>query len=80
MSTEIFQAVMAGATPKEIYDIAIEKYEGEVKGYQIMLQREEELNHVSEFTRKQYITMWKKEIRKSKYNLTRVRNLRKALE
>lgn len=61
-----------------IYDAAIQKYEGEVKGFQIMLRREELSGH-SAHVKRHNIDMWKAEIRKAKYNLTRTRNLRKAL-
>lgn len=76
MSTDLYQAFKRGATPKELYDIAIEKYEGEVKGFQIMLQRAES-SIFAESVKNQNIAVWKKEIRKAKYNLTRARNLRR---
>ena len=79
MSTDLYQAFKQGATPKELYDFAIKKYEGEVKGFQILLIQEAELSGIEESVKKQNIAVWKKELRKAKYNLTRAKNLRKAL-
>ena len=80
MSDDLYQAFKQGATPKELYDIAIKKYEGEVKGFQIMLIQEAELSGIEESVKIKNIASWKKMIRQAKYNLTRARNLRKALE
>ena len=63
----------------EIYDAAIVKYEGEVKGFTLMREREERCNKYAEYIKVINIELWKKEIRQAKYNLTRVKNLRKKV-
>jgi len=78
MSEDIYQAVRRGASVKEIYEIAISKYEGEVKGFTIMI-RQEELSDHSEHVKERNIDILKKELRKAKYSLTRTKNLLKAL-
>jgi hypothetical protein len=64
---------------KTMYDAAISKYEGEVKGWQIMIRREQLSTH-SEVAKQDNIDMLKRELRKLKWNLTRVKNLRKELD
>ena len=78
MSEDIYQAIRRGASVKEIYEIAISKYEGEVKGFTIMI-RQEELSDHSEYVKKRNIEVLKKELRKAKYSLTRTKNLQKEL-
>lgn len=62
----------------KLYDTYIEKYEGEIKGFQIMLRMEELSEHNND-VKKKNCEIWKKSIRKSKYNLTRTRNLKNKL-
>jgi len=78
MSEDIYQAVRRGANIKEIYEIAIAKYEGEVKGFTIMI-RQEELSEHSEYVKERNIEILRKELRKAKYSLTRTKNLLKEL-
>jgi hypothetical protein len=59
-----------------VYDAFINKYEGEVKGFQIMMRREE-LSGLSEATKKHNIGIWKQALRRARWNLTRAKNLRK---
>jgi len=59
-----------------VFDASIEQYEGEIKGYQIMIRREELSEH-SPHIKQQNINGLKKQLRQAKYNLTRVRNLKK---
>jgi len=63
----------------EIYDAAISKYEGEVKGFTLMLENEERRNEYANHIKIINIELWKKDIRRAKYNLTRVKNLRKKV-
>jgi len=54
----------------------IEKYEGEIKGFQIMI-RQEELNQHSKYIKQKNIEGWKRDLRKARYNLTRTKTLAK---
>ena len=71
--------VETGGDLKALYDAAIEKYEGEVKGFQIMLRREELSEH-NDFVKRRNREIWEKSLRKARYALTRTKNLRKKLE
>lgn len=61
-----------------VYDTAIAKYEGEIKGFQIMLRREELSEH-SDFVKRRNCEIWKKSIRKAKWNLTRTKTLKNEI-
>ncbi len=56
-----------------IYDKAIERYESEVKGFEIMLRREELKEGLSRYVREKNIDIWKSNLRQARWNLTRQR-------
>lgn len=59
---------------RKLYEHQIVKYEGEVKGLQIMIRREELSEHHWQ-TKRDNIYGFKNELRKAKYNLTRTKTL-----
>ena len=61
-----------------LYDKDIEKYEGEVKGNEIMLRREELSEH-NDFVKRRNKEIWQSSLRRARYNLTRAKNLRNKL-
>lgn len=64
---------------RTFYKKCIEKYEGEVKGYSIMISQEELSQH-SNYVKKCNIDMLKNNLRQAKYNLTRIKTLLKKLD
>ena len=63
---------------KDLLLKSIQKYEGEVKGFEIMLRREElKEGNISEYARKRNMDVWKKDLRRARWNLTRCKTLLK---
>lgn len=64
---------------RQLYENQIVKYEGEVKGFQIMIRREELSQHHWQ-TKRDNINNWKSALHKARYNLTRTKTLLRNLD
>jgi hypothetical protein len=64
---------------RKLYEHQIVKYEGEVKGFQIMIRREELSEHHWQ-TKLDNINSLKSELRKARYNFTRTKTLLSNLD
>lgn len=64
---------------REFYKQAISIYEREIWGYKIAIRREELSEH-SRYTKRDNINSLKKELHKSRYNLTRTKTLLRKLD
>jgi len=64
---------------RKLYEHQIVKYEGEVKGFQIMIRREELSEHHWQ-TKRDNINSLKSELRKARYNFTRTKTLLSNLD
>jgi hypothetical protein len=64
---------------RQLYENQIVKYEGEVKGFQIMIRREELSEHHWQ-TKRDNINSLKSELHKARYNLTRTKTLLSNLD
>ena len=64
---------------RALYEHWILKCEAEIRGFQTMIQREELSEHHWQ-TKRDNIDIWKSDVRKAKYHLTRTNTLLKNLD
>ncbi len=57
----------------KLFDTELAKYEGEVKGYELMLKKEEASN-INEQIKQQNIAKWRNDLRRARYTLTTTKN------